>query len=89
MFVVLSGRGSCNELITYPEESYRLWCVACVSRNVVNEETPVHGGCGGGHRAKNKQIDVVVGQRHELATSPHGNILLGLVGFQGRSGAVR
>jgi hypothetical protein len=24
---VLSGRGLCNELITLPEESYRLWCV--------------------------------------------------------------
>ena len=28
---VLSGRGLCNELITRPEESYRLWCVVvCV-----------------------------------------------------------
>ena len=24
---MLSGRGLCNELITRPEESYRLWCV--------------------------------------------------------------
>ena len=24
---VLSGRGLCDELITHPEESYRLWCV--------------------------------------------------------------
>ena len=24
---VLSGRGLCNELVTRPEESYRLWCV--------------------------------------------------------------
>jgi hypothetical protein len=24
---VLSGRGLCDELITLPEESYRLWCV--------------------------------------------------------------
>jgi len=24
---VLSGRGVCDELITRPEESYRLWCV--------------------------------------------------------------
>ena len=27
---VLSGRGLCDELITQPEESYRLWCVGCV-----------------------------------------------------------
>ena len=24
---VFSGRGLCDELITRPEESYRLWCV--------------------------------------------------------------
>jgi len=28
---VLSGRGLCDELITRPEESYRMWCVVvCV-----------------------------------------------------------
>jgi len=26
-YCVLSGRGLCEELITRPEESYRLWCV--------------------------------------------------------------
>jgi len=26
---VSSGRGLCDELITRPEESYRLWCVVC------------------------------------------------------------
>ena len=26
---VLSGRGLCDEVITRPEESYRLWCVVC------------------------------------------------------------
>jgi hypothetical protein len=31
MFVccVLSGRGLCDELITCPEESNRLWCIVC------------------------------------------------------------
>jgi hypothetical protein len=24
---LLSGRGLCDELITRPEESYRMWCV--------------------------------------------------------------
>jgi hypothetical protein len=24
---VLSGRGLCDEMITRPEDSYRLWCV--------------------------------------------------------------
>jgi hypothetical protein len=26
-YCVLSGRGRCDELITRPEQSYRLWCV--------------------------------------------------------------
>jgi len=26
---VSSGRGLCDEPITRPEESYRLWCVVC------------------------------------------------------------
>jgi hypothetical protein len=30
---VLSGRGLCEELITRPEESYRMWCVVVCSRN--------------------------------------------------------
>jgi hypothetical protein len=42
MFVccVLSGKGLCDELITFPEESYRLWCVVvCALENLKNEET--------------------------------------------------
>ena len=36
---VLSSRGLCDELITCPEESYRLWCVVvCDLENFVNEE---------------------------------------------------
>jgi len=35
----LSGRGLCDELITRPEESYRLWCViVCDLENLKNEE---------------------------------------------------
>jgi len=37
---VLSGRGLCDELITRPEESYRLWCVVVSDlENLKNEET--------------------------------------------------
>ena len=41
---VLSGRGLCDELITRPEESYRLWCVVCglEKTNLVNEEAKTH-----------------------------------------------
>jgi len=38
---VLPGRGLCDELITRPEESYRLWCVVCdleTTKILVNEE---------------------------------------------------
>ena len=42
---VLSGRGLCDELITRPEESYRLWCVAvCDLENLLNEEALAHWG---------------------------------------------
>ena len=36
---MLSGRGICDELITRPEEFYRLWCVVvCDLENLMNEE---------------------------------------------------
>jgi len=42
---VLSGRGLCYELITRPEESYRLWCVVvCDLENLVNEEAMTRVG---------------------------------------------
>jgi hypothetical protein len=45
---VLSGRGRCDELITRPEESYRLWrVVVCdleTTKIIVNEETLAHWG---------------------------------------------
>ena len=41
---VLSGRSLCYELITLPEESYRLWCVVVCDLNLVNEEAMAHWG---------------------------------------------
>jgi len=42
---VLTGRVLCDELITRPEESYRLWCVVvCYLENLVNEEALSHWG---------------------------------------------
>jgi len=42
---VLSGRGLCDELITRPEESYRLWCVVVFDlENLKNEEAMTHVG---------------------------------------------
>jgi len=50
---LLSGRGLCDELITLPEESYRLWCVVVCDLDTswIRRPWPT-GGC----RAKNKQI---------------------------------
>jgi hypothetical protein len=51
---VLSGRGLCDELITRPEKSYRLWCtVVCDIENLKNEEP----------------INRVGSQRHKKITS--------------------
>jgi len=42
---VLSGRGLCDELITRPEESYRLWCVVvCDLEHLKNEEAMTRVG---------------------------------------------
>jgi len=42
---VLSGRGPCEELITRPEESYRLWSVVvCDLENLKNEEAMTRVG---------------------------------------------
>jgi len=48
---VLSGGGLCDELITRPEESYRLWCVVCDSETSWMWRPWPTGGC----RAKNKR----------------------------------
>jgi len=57
---VLSGRGLCDELITRPEESCRLWCVVvCDLENLVNEEamTRIGSQC---HRKKNMNMEIVM-----------------------------
>ena len=42
---MLSGRVLCDELITHPEESYRLWCiVVCDLENLKNEEAMTRVG---------------------------------------------
>jgi len=42
---LLSGRGLCDELITRPEESYRLWyVVVCDLENLKNEEAMTRVG---------------------------------------------
>jgi len=52
MLCVLSGRGLCDELITRPEESYRLWSVVVCDLEtlIIRGPWPTGGCCG-----KNKQ----------------------------------
>jgi len=50
---VLSGRGLCDELITRPEESYRLWCVVVCDLETSWMRKPWPTG---GHRAKTNKL---------------------------------
>jgi len=57
-FCVLWGRGLYDELITRPEESYRLWCViVCDLENLVNEEAMTRVGSQR-HRKNNQFFPV-------------------------------
>jgi len=55
---VLSGRGLCDELITRPEESYRLWrVVECdTETSCVRRPCPTGGGGGVFPPKKKKKI---------------------------------
>ena len=63
---VLSGRGLCDELITRPEESYRLWwVVACdLETSWMRRHCPT-GGC----RTKNKQTLVSAPVHHVYSSA--------------------
>ena len=53
---VLSGRGLCDELITRPEESYRLWCVVVCDLETSWMRRPwPTGGCCVKKKQTNKQ----------------------------------
>jgi len=51
---VLSGRGLCDELITRPEESYRLWCVVVCDLETSWMRRPWPTGGLSRHKKKNK-----------------------------------
>ena len=54
---VLSGRGLCDELITRPEESYRLWCVVmCDLEKLKNEEATIRVGSQRHKKKKKKKL---------------------------------
>ena len=49
---VLSGRGLCDELITRPEESYRLYCVVECDLETSGMSRPLASGETQSHRGK-------------------------------------
>jgi len=59
---VLSGRGLCDEVITLPEESYRLWCVV-----VCDLETSRMKRRVGSHRHSKKKLFLSETTRHSMA----------------------
>jgi len=53
---VLSGRGLCDELITQPEESYRLWSVVCDQETSrLRRPCPALGRSAKARESSNKQ----------------------------------
>jgi hypothetical protein len=52
---VLSGRGLCDELITRPEESYRVWCVVVcdLETSIMRRPWPTGGCCAQNKTNKN------------------------------------
>ena len=61
---VVSGGGLCDELITLPEESYRLWCVVvCDVENLMNEEAMTRVGSQS-HRKKIPRL-LFTGERNK------------------------
>ena len=60
---MLSGRGLCDELITRPEESYRLWCVVVCDLETSRMGAPYMYDIS---RLKVKQLDATVSQVYYL-----------------------
>ena len=54
---MLSGRGFCDEPITHPEESYRLWCVAVCDLETSRMRRPWSAGSS---CAENKQTYIYI-----------------------------
>ena len=59
---MLSGRGLCDELITLPEESYRLWCVVVCDLETSRMRRPWPTGGGGlSCQKQKKKFESVIG----------------------------
>ena len=77
---MLSDRSLCDELITSPEESYRLWCVVvCDLENLKNEEAMTRFGS---QRHSNKYIYIynfrmLISLLYSAADNPEGQFVQG------------
>jgi len=70
---VLSGRGLCDELITRPEESYWLWCVAVCNLETSRMRRPWPAlGCSATRKTEGKQrrMSNRSTSRNSMLTSP-------------------
>jgi len=68
---VLSGRGLCDELITRPEESYRLRCVVvCDLENLKNEEAMTRVGSQRHKKKKKASNQTIFSQEVRGSTLP-------------------
>jgi len=65
---VLSGRGLCEELITRPEESYRLWCVVVcdLETSWMRRPWPTGGCCAKKKKEKIRRTHLAVKTKDEL-----------------------
>ena len=73
---MLSGRGLCDELITRPEESYRLWRVVVCDLETLKEEvkSPLKGceykptmGCDAERQRKVHVVRKLLGTKRKLS----------------------
>ena len=77
---VLSGRGLCDELITRPEESYRLWCVVvCDLETSWMKPWPALGRSA--TAKKRNHIRTFVGSSEHRSPASLSNIFLAFVCF--------
>ena len=65
---VLSGKGLCDELITRPEESYRLWCVVVCDLETSSRKRRPWPALGSNAIGKKNVIIQYLPQKEEFPT---------------------
>jgi len=76
---VLSGRGRCHELITRPEESYRLWCVVVCDQETSWMRRPFPTGAVASDKKENNSFADEACSRPCIIEYPHKNSTLAFV----------